>query len=75
MPVTGGATGGAAGDGAPDVLADAHGAEVCCLGRSGRKLLVVVGPGHLGVQRQLELVLPAELETGGGESVGANRVT
>src|SRR5690606_20085139 len=62
---------------APHVLADlhraelraAHGAEVSLLGRGGGQRLVVVGAGGVGVERQVELVLPAELEAGVGQRV------
>ena len=49
----------------------AHRAEVGGLGAFGRQCLVVVGFGGFGVEGEVELVSPAELEAGAGEGVVA----
>src|SRR5437899_13001335 len=61
----------------PHVLGDlhraevraAHGAEVGELGALGGERLVVEAPGRLRVEREVELVLPADLEAGPRERV------
>src|SRR5205085_7302530 len=50
-------------------LRPAHGAEVGRLGAGGGQRLVVVRAGPFGVEREVELVLPPELEAGLGERV------
>src|SRR5205807_737660 len=60
-----------------DLLADlhraefrpAHRAEMGELGALGRQGLVVELLRRLGVEREVELVAPAELETGAGQSI------
>ena len=47
----------------------AHGAEVGGLGRLGRQGFIVVVPGSLGIQGEIELVLPAKFKAGAGEGV------
>src|SRR5436305_11283569 len=46
-----------------------HGAEVSCLGSFGREGLVMVCLRRLRIEREVELVLPAELEARFGERV------
>src|SRR5436190_1935227 len=52
-------------------LGAAHGAEVGTLGGRGRERLVVEVLGGVGIERQVELVLPAELEARLAEGVVA----
>ena len=49
----------------------AHRAEVGGLGSFGRQGLVVILLGRVGVERQVELVAPAEIEAGAGQRVVA----
>lgn len=53
-------------------LGPAHGAEVSHLAGLLRQGLVVVGTGGVGIQRQIELILPAELEACLGHGVVAD---
>ncbi|CDN45754.1 Putative uncharacterized protein [Paenibacillus sp. P22] len=63
----------------PNVLRDphaaelrpAHGAEMRALGAFRRERLVVVAHRPLGIERQMELVAPAEFESGLGQSIVA----
>src|SRR6185369_10826330 len=46
-----------------------HRAEVCGLGAFGGERLVVILLGGVGIEREMELVAPAEFEAGAAERV------
>ncbi len=50
-------------------LRSAHAAEVGDFRAFGWKRFIVVGAGRFGIERQIELILPAELEARLGDGV------